>query len=62
MALRSPARQVVSQPALEEASRAYLKSPEGQDTMERAAAEYVKTGLPADDLPDWKVLFENALI
>lgn len=47
--------------AVEQASRAYLLSPEGQDTMERAAAEYVKTGLPADDLPDWTVIFENAL-
>lgn len=52
---------VLPDKALQQASRAYLKSPEGQNVMERAAADYIKTGLPADDLPDFTVLFENAL-
>jgi hypothetical protein len=47
---------------LQQAGRKFLHSPEGQATMEQAAAEYIKTGLPADDLPDFTVIFENHLI
>jgi len=52
---------VVPGDVIQQAGRTYLLSSEGHDAMERAAADYVKTGLPNDDLPDWTVLFENKL-